>query len=71
MIIKPFIDDPMYQVNKLIYSCLFAEDIKDLPDNYNKLSVNKIATKFGNICALHTASLNPNLEILKRLLNMI
>jgi rRNA pseudouridine-1189 N-methylase Emg1 (Nep1/Mra1 family) len=41
MILEPVIDDPIYQVNKLMVSVLYAETIKDLPENYNKLSVLK------------------------------
>jgi hypothetical protein len=70
-IMKPHIDDPLYQVNKLMYEAMIAQDIKDLPANFNKLSVMKISPKFGSITPLHTAALNPNLEILKKLLNMV
>lgn len=54
-----------------MYDALIADDLKQLPENYNKLSVNKVSYKFGGITALHTAAVNPNLEILKRLLNIV
>lgn len=54
-----------------MYDALLAQDVKELPENYNKLSVTKVTFYFKNICALHTASVNPNLEILKKLLNMV
>lgn len=48
-----------------------APTLKDLPENYNKLSVTKTTQKFGNITALHLAALNENSEILKKLLDMV
>eukprot|EP00347_Sterkiella_histriomuscorum_P008908 403343282 len=70
-IIKLFVDDPLYQVNKLMHQVILANDLKDLPDNYNKLSVLKKSDKFSGIIPLHSAALNPNIEILKKLMNMI
>lgn len=54
-----------------MHAVLLAKDLKDLPENYNKLSVLKQSAKFNGIVPLLTAALNPNLDILKRLLNMI
>ena len=70
-LIKDMVDDPIFEVNRLMYSALIANDVSDLPENYNKLSVQKVSHYLGSICPLHLAALNPNLEILKRLLNMV
>ncbi|CDW74196.1 ankyrin repeat-containing protein [Stylonychia lemnae] len=69
-LIAPVVNDPLFQVNQLLYATLVAQDLNQLPKNYNKLSVNKTSV-FGGISSLHSAALNPNLEILKRLLVMI
>ena len=71
-IIEKYIDDPLAQVTRFMFAALTAKSVEDLPEgNFNKLSVVKVTPKFGNISALHLAALNPNLEILKKLLNMV
>lgn len=54
-----------------MYAVLIAETVNDLPNNYNKLSIRKVSNRLGNITPLHLAALNPNLDIIKTLLNKL
>ena len=70
-LLTPVVDDPTFMLNKLMLSALSVEDIQELPEHSNKLSVAKQSPTLENISALHLASLNPNPEILKKLIKML